>query len=117
MVDWLTKLVQEMWKTGHLPQEWKNATLVPLLKKKDRRVCDNYPSLLSVPGKVMALIHVGEATAHCRPSTDGGPVQVQEGTGHCVPVVGHTAGGRDSNRIQDPTAVLFCTLYQLFGRP
>ena len=58
MVDWLTELVQEVWKTGQVPQEWKNATLVPLFKKKDRRVCDNYRgiSLLSVPGKVLALI-------------------------------------------------------------
>lgn len=36
----------------------KNATLVPLFKKKDRRICDNYGgiSLLSFPGKVLALI-------------------------------------------------------------
>ena len=58
MIDWLMELLQEVWKTRQVPQEWKNATLVPLHKKKDRRICDNYRgvSLLSVPGKVLTLI-------------------------------------------------------------
>ena len=36
MIDWLMELLQEMWKTRQVPQEWENATLVPLHKKKDR---------------------------------------------------------------------------------
>ena len=58
MIDWLMELLREVWKTRQVPQEWKNATLVPLHKKKDRRICDNYRgiSLLSVPGKVLTLI-------------------------------------------------------------
>ena len=41
-----------------VPQEWKDATLVPLHKKKDKKICDNYRrvALLSVPGKMLALI-------------------------------------------------------------
>ena len=40
-----------------MPQEWRNATLIPMFKK-DRKHCDNYRgvSQLSVPGKVLALI-------------------------------------------------------------
>ena len=58
MVDWVTELVQEVRRTRKVPQEWKDARLVPLFKKKDRKICDNYRenSLLSVPGKVLALI-------------------------------------------------------------
>ena len=58
MIDWLMELLQEVWKTRQVPQEWKNATLITIHKKKDRRVCDNYRgvSLLSVPGKVLTLI-------------------------------------------------------------
>ena len=58
VVDWVTELVQEVWRTRQVPQEWKNSTLVPLFKKKDRKICNNYRgiSLLSVPGKVLALI-------------------------------------------------------------
>ena len=41
-----------------MPQEWKSVTLVPLFNKNDWKICDNYRgiSLLSVPGKVLALI-------------------------------------------------------------
>ena len=42
MVDWVTELVQEVWRTRKVPQEWKDATLVPLFKKKDQKICDNY---------------------------------------------------------------------------
>ena len=58
MIEWLTELMQEAWKTRQVPQEWKNAMLIPLFKKKDRKQCDNDRgiSLLSVPGKVLALI-------------------------------------------------------------
>ena len=34
MMDWLVELIQEVWKTSRVPQEWKHATLVPLHKKK-----------------------------------------------------------------------------------
>ena len=58
MVDWLWELLREVWRTKQIPQEWKNAILIPLHKKKDRKVCDNYRgiALLSVPGKVLSLI-------------------------------------------------------------
>ena len=52
MIDWLVELFQEVWKTRRVSQEWKNATLVPLHKKKDWKECKNYRrmSLLSIPG-------------------------------------------------------------------
>ena len=52
LIDWLTELIQEVWQTRKEPQDWRNATLMPLFKKKDRTQCNNYrgTSLLSVPG-------------------------------------------------------------------
>ena len=52
-----------------MPQEWKDATLVPLFKKKYRKICDNYRgiSLLSVPGKVLALILLDRLQAIIEP--------------------------------------------------
>ena len=41
IVDWVTELVQEVWRMRHVPQKWKNVTLVPLFKK-DQKICDNY---------------------------------------------------------------------------
>lgn len=50
MIDWLVELIQEVWRTRQVPEEWKDTTLVPLHKKKE---CKNYRgiSLLSIPGK------------------------------------------------------------------
>ena len=58
VIDWLTELMQEVWRTRKVPQDWRNALLIPLFNKKDRKLCDNYRgiSLFSVPGKVVALI-------------------------------------------------------------
>ena len=33
MVDWVTELVQEVWRKRKVPQEWKDAMLVSLFKK------------------------------------------------------------------------------------
>ena len=56
VIGWLTELLEEVWRTSQVPQEWKDATLVPL-HKKEKKICDNYRgvALLSVPGKVLAL--------------------------------------------------------------
>ena len=32
VIDRLTELLQEVWRTSQVPQEWKDATLVPLHK-------------------------------------------------------------------------------------
>ena len=60
MIDWLwdPELLKEVWKTKQVPQEWKNAILIPIHKKKCRKVCDNYRgiALLSIQGKVLSLI-------------------------------------------------------------
>ena len=58
VIDWLTELMQEVWRTRKVPQDWRNATMIPVFKKKDRTQCNNYRwiSLLSVPGKVLTLI-------------------------------------------------------------
>ena len=58
ITDWLLELMEEVWRTGEVPQDWKDAELVPLYKKGNGMRCDNYCgiSLLSVPGKVLSLI-------------------------------------------------------------
>ena len=42
MIDWMIELIQDVWMTRLVPQKQKNATLVPIYKKRDRRVCGNY---------------------------------------------------------------------------
>ena len=37
VIDWLTEMLQEVWRTRQVSQEWKDATLVPLHKRKTSR--------------------------------------------------------------------------------
>ena len=36
VIEWLTEVMQEVWRTKKVPQDWRNATLIALFKKKDR---------------------------------------------------------------------------------
>ena len=37
----LTELVRAAWKEGHVPQDWRDAILVPIPKKGNLCCCDN----------------------------------------------------------------------------
>lgn len=54
----LHKLIIVIWQTGRAPDDRKKSLLVPILKKGDPTVIDNYRgiSLLRLPGKVYALL-------------------------------------------------------------
>ena len=62
----LLEIITESWRKGKVPQDWKDAQLVTIFKKGDRRVCGNYRgiSLLSIPGKVFARILLNRLTQH-----------------------------------------------------
>ena len=54
----LTELVRAAWKEGHVPQDWRDAILVPIPKKGNLRCCDNWRgiALLDVVGKLVARV-------------------------------------------------------------
>ena len=59
LVDLLFGLIQHIWETGAVPQQWKDANLVTIYKNKgDRAVCGNSMgiALLAVAGKVLAKV-------------------------------------------------------------
>nr|VZI51341.1 unnamed protein product [Spirometra erinaceieuropaei] len=59
LMDQLTALFQEMWRQGEVPQDFKDATIVHLYKRKgNRQVCDNHRgiSLLNIAGKIFVRI-------------------------------------------------------------
>nr|VZI25274.1 unnamed protein product [Spirometra erinaceieuropaei] len=66
-MDHLTALFQEMWRQGVVPQDFKEATIVHLYKRKgNRQVCDNHRgiSLLNIAGKIFARILLNRLNNH-----------------------------------------------------
>ncbi|KAL8568569.1 hypothetical protein ACOMHN_058505 [Nucella lapillus] len=63
----LTSLFQSMWKQEHLPQEFRDATIVHIYKRKgNRQSCDNHRgiSLLSIAGKILARVLLNRLLEH-----------------------------------------------------
>jgi exonuclease III len=58
LVKWVHRLIRKIWQDEVVPEDWRKAVIVPLHKKGDKSVCDNWRgiSLLSVAGKVFTHI-------------------------------------------------------------
>ena len=56
--DRLLSLLQDIWRSGHAVDDWRNALIVPVPKKGNLQSCDNWRgiSLLDVIGKIFARI-------------------------------------------------------------
>ena len=56
--DQLLLLFQDIWGSGHVVDDWRNALIVPVPKKENLQSCDNWRgiSLLDVMGKILARI-------------------------------------------------------------
>ena len=60
MAEKLTELFQCMWRKEAIPQEFKDASIIHLYKRKGNpQVCDNHRgiSLLSIAGKILAKFY------------------------------------------------------------
>ena len=67
MAEKLTELFHCMWRKGAIPQEFKDASIIHLYKRKGNpQVCDNHRgiSLLSIAGKILAKILLNRLNAH-----------------------------------------------------
>ena len=58
MAEWLTQVIQAVWRSGEVPEDWRTQITIPLHKKGAYNSCDNFRgiALLSVPGKVLSRI-------------------------------------------------------------
>lgn len=59
IADWMFWICDLAWRSGEVPEEWREAVIVPLYKGKGcRNDCNSYRgiSLLSVPGKVYGRV-------------------------------------------------------------
>ena len=67
LTERLTELFQAMWNQEKLPQEYKDASIVHLYKRKgNRKACDNHRgiSLLSIAGKTLARVMLNRLITH-----------------------------------------------------
>ncbi|BHF58933.1 hypothetical protein SprV_0100188800 [Sparganum proliferum] len=67
LMDHLTALFQEMWRQGEVPQDFEDATIVHLYKRKgNSQVCDNHRGiyLLNIIGKTFARILLNGLNNH-----------------------------------------------------
>jgi hypothetical protein len=69
MMEWLHRVITVVWRSGRAPVEWKRALVVALHKKGERCVPGNYRgiSLLSIPGKVYAMLLLERVSATVEP--------------------------------------------------
>nr|VZI18607.1 unnamed protein product [Spirometra erinaceieuropaei] len=66
-MDHLIALFQEMWRQCEVPQDFKDATIGHLYKRKgNRQICDNHRdiSLLNIAGKIFARILLNRLNNH-----------------------------------------------------
>ena len=65
----LFELVLLIWKNEEVPQDWKDASIVPLFKKGSRVDCGNYRgiSLLSIASKILARILLNRLNSQITP--------------------------------------------------
>lgn len=56
--DEIYKLICQIWETEKMPDSWREAVIIPLFKKGDRRNCENYRgiALLDVTYKILASV-------------------------------------------------------------
>ena len=61
------EVVVAVWRRGRVPQQWKDATIKVLHKKKDRTECGNYfgISLVTHAGKVLLKVIAGRLSGCC----------------------------------------------------
>ena len=67
----LTELFHIMWRKEAIPQEFKDATIIHLFKRKGNpQVCDNHRgiSLLSIAGKILATVLLNRLNEHLEQS-------------------------------------------------
>ena len=68
LINCLHKLIQEIRDVQkvHVPQDWKDASIVPLFKKGDRKDCGNYQgiSLLATVGKILSHVILNRLDEH-----------------------------------------------------
>ncbi|BHF71672.1 hypothetical protein SprV_0401473200 [Sparganum proliferum] len=77
LMDNLTALFQEMWRQVEVPQDFKDATIVHLYKRKgNRQLCDNHRgiSLLNITVKIFARMLLNRLNNHLEQGKGASPL-------------------------------------------
>ena len=71
MKERLYDLIVKIWETNEMPQDWKDANIIPIFEKGSKKNCGNYRgiSLLSIAGKIMARVILNRINEQISPNT------------------------------------------------
>ncbi len=47
-VPWLHQVLQEVWESETMPDDWSEAVIIPFFKKGDKRQCSNYRGISAI---------------------------------------------------------------------
>ncbi|PKU44242.1 rna-directed dna polymerase from mobile element jockey- hypothetical protein [Limosa lapponica baueri] len=66
IAELLSIIFKRSWKTGEVPEDWRNANVIPVFKKGKKEDPGNYRpvSLTSIPGKMMERLVLGIILKH-----------------------------------------------------
>ena len=69
IVSKLHQLILSVWSEENVPQDWKDASIVPIFKKGSRKDCGNYRgiSLLSIAGKILSRVLLDRINMYIAP--------------------------------------------------
>ena len=58
IVKWIYQLCNQVWKSGEVPDDWRNGAVVCISRKGNLTECDNWRgvSLPSIPGKIYCQV-------------------------------------------------------------
>jgi len=70
LVAKLHQLILKVWSEEDVPQDWRDASIVPIFKKGSRMDCGNYRgiSLLSIAGKILSRILLNRLNTYIAPA-------------------------------------------------
>ena len=122
LIKWLHQIITIVWRTEQSPQDWKDSIIVNIFKKNDIKECGNYRgiSLLSVPGKVYALILLDKLSARMEATVSENQAGFRRGRGTSDHLFTLTQILSNASEFDTPTHTCFIDLrkaYDTVNRP
>ena len=58
VIKTITKICNQIWRTGEWPEDWKSSVFIPIFKKGDARECENYRTIAMISHTSKILLKI-----------------------------------------------------------